>query len=414
MPNLPTRATKVLLIAPWFYPDFRGGAPRLFDLLARSATTTEIVVLTDRSRHPESTEFDRGALRSGGYRVRRMRFPLPTEALGRGRLEKALRGLGRLASQWLAVARCVAIERPDVVVLGNSYVCGWLVRRLPTRAAWVNYVHGEELTMRLEYGPLSRWLKAQQLRSFRSVDLNLCVSGFSAGLVAPEARSGGADLAVVPNAVDVDAFVPPPDRESARRELGWNGAFVLLTVARLESRKGIDRTLRALARCRWAGREWLYCIAGTGTEGARLQALAAELGIAANVRFLGFVPDAMLPTLYGAADVFVQTNVEVDGDTEGFGIVFLEASACGTPVIGGTAGGTADAIEEGVSGFRVDGEDIEAIRARIERLADDPALRERMARNGRRRAAEGFSAQACAARFDAAIDALAARRRSWS
>jgi phosphatidylinositol alpha-1,6-mannosyltransferase len=131
-----------------------------------------------------------------------------------------------------------------------------------------------------------------------------------------------------------------------------------------------------------------------------LKTLVETLGISHRVMFYGFVQDDDVQKMYEAADIFLQPNRDIDGDTEGFGIVFLEASACGTPVIGGTAGGTADAIAEGVSGYRVDGESVDDIAGALRRLIDNPELRRRLGKNGAMRVAELFTVERATAEFE--------------
>jgi phosphatidylinositol alpha-1,6-mannosyltransferase len=206
-----------------------------------------------------------------------------------------------------------------------------------------------------------------------------------------------------PNFIDTDRFTPPADRDRLRRELGWADRTVLLTVARLVPRKGVDRLLRALAQAGELPENWLFAIAGRGPEEEPLRRLASQLGLADRVRFLGFVPNERLADLYGAADAFALTNREIDGDTEGFGIVFLEANACGTPVLGGKAGGTGDAIADGISGFRVDSEQVDEIVRALQILLGDPEKRQVMARAGLARVRNDFSVQACAPRFAALL-----------
>ena len=144
-----------------------------------------------------------------------------------------------------------------------------------------------------------------------------------------------------------------------------------------------------------------------------LEGLSGELGIENHVVFRGFVPQEEVAGLYEAADIFLQPNREIAGDTEGFGIVFLEASACGVPVIGGTAGGTADAIAEGVSGFRVDAEKPEEIASALRVLAWDGGLRARLGAQGAARVAEGFTLDRAAQRFGELLEQVLAGRGNF-
>jgi phosphatidylinositol alpha-1,6-mannosyltransferase len=163
---------------------------------------------------------------------------------------------------------------------------------------------------------------------------------------------------------------------------------VLLTVARLVPRKGHDTVIRALEKIVLASPETVYVIAGEGSERARLEALVAELGLAGNVRFAGLVPDTELADFYNLCDLFVHMNRNVNGDLEGFGIVFLEAAACGKPVIAGKSGGTYAAVADGGSGYLLEPEDHDALANTVLRLWSDPGEMRRLGEVGRARATE--------------------------
>ncbi|MCL5270018.1 MAG: glycosyltransferase family 4 protein [bacterium] len=404
---LPASRPVLLLIAPYFMPAHYGGAPQLYDLLLRRLTAFEPVVLAEgRGCDAEAVaRFDAAAPVERGYQVRRVeRLSLHFDA--RTVWGKLAETVAFYRSTARAFDGLVARLRPAVVVCGGTYRGGWLLNRVPRGIARVNYVLGEELTMRLEYGPAARWMRRQQLRAYRRADLNLVISRYSGERLRALAGLAPEKIRCLPCFIDTTRFHPPADRTALRRRLGWEGRTVALTVARLVARKGVDQVLRALAAARGLPEDWLYIIGGRGEEEARLKTLAAELGLEAQVRFLGFVPDAELPNLFGAADLFVQTNRDVAGDTEGFGIVFLEAGACGTAVLGGRAGGTGDAIEEGATGLRVDGDDTSAIAAALVRLLSDPSLRRAMGEAGRARVECEFNAETGARQFEAALEPL--------
>jgi phosphatidylinositol alpha-1,6-mannosyltransferase len=109
------------------------------------------------------------------------------------------------------------------------------------------------------------------------------------------------------------------------------------------------------------------------------------------LHLLGHVSAEDLPRWYNACDLFVMPNRDINGDTEGFGLVFMEAGACGKPVIAGRAGGTGSAVEEEVTGLRVDGEKIEEVEAAIGRLLGHPEEARRMGMAARQRTASRFT-----------------------
>ena len=126
-----------------------------------------------------------------------------------------------------------------------------------------------------------------------------------------------------------------------------------------------------------------YLIVGTGEEHASLQQLAQDYGVREDVIFVGSVSDADRAAYYTACDLFVMPNRQIGADIEGFGIVFLEAGAAGKPVIGGRSGGTAEAIQDGVTGVRVDGENVEAISEAVIDLLSDSQKARAMGERGR-------------------------------
>jgi phosphatidylinositol alpha-1,6-mannosyltransferase len=180
---------------------------------------------------------------------------------------------------------------------------------------------------------------------------------------------GWVDLApervrVLPNTVD-ERFAPGPASAELRERLKLGRGPVLLTVGRLaasERYKGHELVFAALPALRARFPELVHVVAGEGDDRARLEARAAELAGDA-VRFLGYVPDADLPDLYRLADLFVMPSAE-----EGFGIVYLEAAACGLRVIGGAGGGSGDAVPDARVGELVDPADLAGLVDAVIRL----------------------------------------------
>ncbi len=137
----------------------------------------------------------------------------------------------------------------------------------------------------------------------------------------------------------------------------------------------------------------MLVIAGAGRDRRRLEQRAATAGLGDRVRFLGRVPDAVLPALYAAADVFAMPCRDRWGglEAEGYGIVFVEAAAAGVPVVAGRSGGSAEAVVDGVTGLVVDGRSVGAVGAALRDLLADEARRVAMGVAARRRAEESLS-----------------------
>ena len=182
------------------------------------------------------------------------------------------------------------------------------------------------------------------------------------------------------------------------------GGRLIVGVSRLVPRKGFDTLIRAASRLAATRADLEVAIAGGGRDRQRLERMAREQQ--APIRFLGRVSDADLPTVYGAADVFAMLCRDRWGglEQEGFGIVFLEAAACGVPQVAGHSGGSDEAVIDGVTGRIVHGDDPLAVAAALAPMLDDDALRSRMGDAARTRAIEEFDYERLAARLGDALE----------
>ncbi|MET9253012.1 glycosyltransferase family 4 protein [Streptomyces sp. NPDC003717] len=200
--------------------------------------------------------------------------------------------------------------------------------------------------------------------------------------LSPEAA---ARMAQLPPGVDEKTFHPGSGGAEVRARLGLTDRPVVVCVSRLVPRKGQDTLIRALPRILAAEPDAVLLIVGGGPYERDLRRLAHETGVAASVRFTGAVPWAELPAHYGAGDVFAMPCRTRRGglDVEGLGIVYLEASATGLPVVAGDSGGAPDAVLDGETGWVVRGGSAEETAERVGALLADPELGRRMGERGR-------------------------------
>ncbi|HZB22721.1 MAG TPA: glycosyltransferase, partial [Gaiellaceae bacterium] len=203
-------------------------------------------------------------------------------------------------------------------------------------------------------------------------------------------RAAGAPLRTLalPPGVDTDRFRPldAGERDAARRRFGFAADCPLvLGLSRLVPRKGFDVLIDAAAGLD-AGVQ--LAVGGAGRDAPRLERRAAERAIDGRVTFLGRVPEAELADLYGCADVFAMVCRERWGglEAEGYGIVFVEAAACGVPAVAGRSGGSHEAVVDGETGIVVDPHDVAGVRGALEWLLGDAALRARFGSAARTRA----------------------------
>ncbi|MFB8404027.1 glycosyltransferase family 4 protein [Streptomyces sp. NPDC055912] len=189
----------------------------------------------------------------------------------------------------------------------------------------------------------------------------------------------------LPPGVDEKTFHPGSGGAEVRARLGLSDRPVVVCVSRLVPRKGQDTLIRAMPQILRRVPDAVLLIVGGGPYEKDLHRLAAETGVAGSVRFTGAVPWSELPAHYGAGDVFAMPCRTRRGglDVEGLGIVYLEASATGLPVVAGDSGGAPDAVLDGETGWVVRGESAEDTADRVSTLLLDPELRARMGERGR-------------------------------
>jgi phosphatidylinositol alpha-1,6-mannosyltransferase len=189
----------------------------------------------------------------------------------------------------------------------------------------------------------------------------------------------------LPPGVDEKTFHPGSGGAEVRARLGLTDRPVVVCVSRLVPRKGQDTLIRAMPRILAAQPDTVLLIVGGGPYERDLRRMAAETGLSGAVRFTGSVPWSELPAHYGAGDVFAMPCRTRRGglDVEGLGIVYLEASATGLPVVAGDSGGAPDAVLDGETGWVVKGGDPAQAAERIVTLLADAELRRRMGERGR-------------------------------
>lgn len=227
------------------------------------------------------------------------------------------------------------------------------------------------------------WLQAHGVEAWSKPNRNIAWGARGSQLLTAVSRhtrntilanwwEGAAEMIrVLPNTLDA-RFHPGPKSQAIIAQHGLNGRKVILTVSRIvksESYKGHEYVLAAMARLRPKHPNLTYLIAGTGDNINHLREIAKGLGVEKHVSFIGHVPDEQLPDYFRTADVFVMPSLK-----EGFGIVYLEAAACGLPVIAGNRDGSVDALADGAIGTLVDPQDTAMIAEAIDRALDAAPL----------------------------------------
>jgi phosphatidylinositol alpha-1,6-mannosyltransferase len=283
----------------------------------------------------------------------------------------------------------------DVIFLDPTLPLGLVGPRLHA-APYVVVAHGAEVTVpgRL---PGPRFLARNVLRAAAGV----VAAGTYPARIATRVAGTHLRALIVPPGVDPDRFRPlaPDARATVHRRFGLDpDRPLVLGLSRLVPRKGFDVVIDAVAGL---DPDVQLAIGGSGRDAGRLASRAARRGVAGRTRFLGRVPDDDLANLYASADVFAMLCRERWGglEAEGFGIVFVEAAACGVPAVVGRSGGAHEAVVDGETGLVVEPRDVVGVRAALERLLGDDALRARFGAAARRRAVDELSYDRLAARL---------------
>jgi phosphatidylinositol alpha-1,6-mannosyltransferase len=347
---------KILLVSRIFPPEVGGSGRWLWELYSRFPRG-EVVVVAHASTG--SHEFD------ATHDMPIKRIPLSMESWGvlNWHCGTAYLRLYRTLAK-LAYEQSVS-EIHAACVLPEGFLAWllWQRRGLPYRL----YVHGEELGFVSKSGELS-WLATHILRDAKQVVAN---SHNTANLLLEGWAIDPRRVVVLHPGVETDVYCPAPRDIVTRRRLGWGDRPVVLTVGRLQQRKGQDNFIRSIVETRRAVPDVLYSIVGDGTDRERLVGLVDELQLHNHVKIQGELRNADLVAAYQQCDLFALANREVQGDIEGFGLVLLEAQACGKPVLTGNSGGTRETINAPETGVLLNGASVAQIAAETVRLLTD-------------------------------------------
>jgi phosphatidyl-myo-inositol dimannoside synthase len=366
---------KSLLLSEIFPPK-TGGSGRWFWEIYRRMPRQEITVLAGSD--PNQDSFDA----THDVNVRRIPLTLPHWGFCK------LNGLCDYWKLFNTVRSVIRSEHIQRVHCGRSLPEGWiawLLKRL-CGVPYVCFVHGEDVEMAAG----SRELAWMVRRVLRGADFVVANSANTAGILHDSWQLDEDHIRILHPGVDTQRFVPVARDKDVRNRLGWDDRTVILTVSRLQKRKGHDTMIRALSTIREAVPDVLYAIVGDGEEREELDRLVDAEGVQEHVQFLGELDDAAMTQCYQQCDLFVLPNRQVGRDIEGFGMVLLEAQACGRPVVAGASGGTAETMSIPETGHVVPCDGPDELAALVTQLLLDPERLREMGRNARTRVTSQF------------------------
>ena len=381
------RSSNCLLVASIFAP-IHGGSANVYASLCRLSPPGSMVVLAARHYYDRGEEIvgweehDRQC----GYPVHRLdllRPPiLPPPA---NKLISAWRFLtvdiplrARILRTTLQLIRRHQIGLLCLGELNSSAWLGGLCHRL-TDCQLIYYIHGEEITTQFDAGSFGK----NRFHSLARADAIIAVSRFTQRALIEKLGLPAERVHLIENAVDTTKFSPGIDDTAFRQRWRVVGNRLVVGVGRLVPRKGFDKTILGWQNVVAQHPTAHLMIVGDGPQRAELQQLIESAGMQNHITLTGPLSDTDLLATYRSADLFIMPNRTMpDGDTEGFGLVFLEANACGRAVIGGRAGGAVEAVRDGETGLLVDGNSVQEIATAISRLLADDGLLERLEKGG--------------------------------
>lgn len=361
---------KTLLISRSYAPAY-GGCETWFKEIYGRYNPKEIHVLTINDKNCE--KFDKSVL----YSIHRLKNAYCLR-LSYWSLKSLLKTLQLIIYSFYVIVRhkieiihCGSVMQPGLVAFLIK-----IILRIP----YVVYCHGEEIS---EQG-----LKAKIQKIFKLVYNNafkvIANSEVSKNLLK-QIGVKASIIEVIKPGVDIKKFNHNINSYLAKQKYGFENNKIILTVGRLQKRKGHEFVIRAMNHILQTIPNAKYIIVGDGYEKKYILELIQQMKLQEHVVLLTSINNDELPAYYNACDVFVMPVKSVEGDTEGFGIVYLEAGACGKSVVAGRCGGSVEAVIDGQTGLLVDGGNVREIAEAIIKLLTDKKLSEKMGQNGRKR-----------------------------
>ncbi len=374
------------------FPPKHGGSGRWFHELYFRLPADQYLLYVGQD--PESEAFDREV------KHRLLRLPLFSREWG----IMSLSGILYYLKMCVRLSLLVRKEKITQIHAGRCMPEGFVATLVSYifRIPILVYIHGEDI----ETARLSRehsWMVTQVLRR---ANLLICNSNNSQKLLTEHWSIKPDKIIVLSPGADVKKFRPVAPCLATKAHLGWEGRKVILTVGRLQKRKGHDMMIRALPNIVKEHPNVLYSIIGNGNEKNSLVQLVEKLNLQSHVQFMDEISDETLLQSYQQSDIFILPNRSIGKDIEGFGMVLIEAQACGIPVIAGDSGGTRETMIPGQTGEIINCTNIKEITDTVLMLLSNDSQLDAYSKAAEKHAASKFSWESHVARAKSIFDSL--------
>lgn len=269
----------------------------------------------------------------------------------------------------------------DVICIGDLQMQGWmsLIIKLITKSKVILFIHGEELSTVTS----SRFFGKNAKLYLNKSDGIVAVSQFTKSMIINDYDIAENKIQLISNGIDLEDYLLTSQTNEIIKKYINPEEILVFGIGRLIERKGFDKAIEAINIVREKGYKVRYVIAGVGEMHNQLNKIIENLNLASTITLIGRLSHEKLTAFYQYCDIFLMPNRELEnGDTEGFGLVFLEANAYKKPVVGGNYGGAVDAIKHNKTGLLVESKSAEAIADAVIKLIDNKNLRKKFGENG--------------------------------
>ena len=298
-----------------------------------------------------------------------------------------LKWLPALLKLWKIIKQ----EKINYVLVGQILPLGtvaWLIAKI-TKIKYVVFLHGIDFTFATQQS-IKRWLTKKILKNSDKI---ICCNSYVANLTenfCPEIKN---KINIINPGVSELKSASQSAQNKLKEKYNLADKIILLSIGRLVKRKGFFDVIESLPKVLKKAPNLIYVIIGNGAEINNLRTKIKELNLVDKIIIIINADDLERNNWLNLCDIFIMPSKNINGDFEGFGIVYLEANMAGKPVIASQSGGVGDAVVNGVNGLLVDQENIDKIADAIIKLVEDENLRKKLGESGRNRALKDFNWQ---------------------
>jgi len=366
--------TKKTLLISEIFPPKNGGSGRWFWELYTRLPKNEYLIAAGKTKGDEALD------KTHDLNIKRLNLSSTSWGI------KSLTGLTFYWRVFSQVRKLIKQHNITTLHCGRCLPEGFIgyIFNKTFNIPYICFIHGEDVEAAATSRELS-WIVKKVLNNATTL---ICNSQNTANLLLNNWQTSSNKIEILNPGCDTNRFIPAEKSTSIKHSLGWEDKKVILTVGRLQERKGQDMLIKALPEVIKSIPDVLYAIIGGGEEKPILEKLVVELQLQKNVLFMSEISDEQMIQAYQQCDIFSLPNRTVGQDIEGFGMVLVEAQACAKPVIAGDSGGTAETMIIGETGFIVDCTKPKPIAEKLIELLQNPEQCTVMGKAGRIHAVE--------------------------